>query len=257
VFVFNERLDHVVYGGDGGVDTPQRAAVVKAIRAYRPSKVRLMGDNCYAVGCIDKETTEKHVIIPFGDLGPQHDETDTTLGNHSFYGLGKERAYFQKTFSKPVGKVRWDNYYKLKVYYNACEVFYESTVADVKVGSPDIEERQEDFVCKAVKDPRCAGKLMIGVTHQADRGKGKRGDSSSRRYREFGERCLHPNLDYVLSGHEHENIFSGRYGRALYFISGTLGKLKSGKVGYLTLDNGVIRMQTVNTAPTMAEEEED
>lgn len=268
VHVFNERLDHVVYGGDGGIDTPQRDAVVRSIWKYAPKKIRLLGDLCYPVGCTDWASFGPHVVTPFVTYFNGSErisrEVDIILGNHSFYGVGKERAFIQRELSKEdtmLPSVRWDNYYKLKVYYNACEISWESTTADVKFGDPDIQKRQEAFVCKAVKDPRCEGKLMIGLTHQADFGMGPRGSTKSSDYKEFGERCLHDNLDYVLSGHEHLTMISGRRKRALYIIAGALAKWTPWaaavkRPAFLTLDDGVIRIREVDTAPTMAVEED-
>jgi hypothetical protein len=258
VHVFNERLDRVAYGGDGGIDTPQRAGVVKAIRQYAPKKVRLLGDVCYDVGCINEQAYQAHVAGPFGDFGPRHDETLLIGGNHSSYSLKQdERTYLLRKFQAgPIGKVRFDNYYGMHVYYNACEVYYESTVYDVKLGDPKIQKRQEEFVCKALADSRCDGKLKIVMTHQSAIGKGPRRNTKSGDYMDFDKRCIRGKADYVVSGHEHATLFSGRYSGTSYYIAGALAKLTVGKPGYLTLDDGVIRIREVATAPTMATDDD-
>lgn len=259
VHVFNERLDKVVYGGDGGKSTPQRIGVVKSIRQYGPKKVRLLGDLCYDIGCVNEATYQEHVAVPFGDFGPGHSETLLIGGNHSAYSLkASERGYLLKKFERgPIGKVRFDNYYGLHVYYNACEVYFESTSYDVRLGDPDMQKRQEKFVCMALGDVRCDGKLKIVLTHQAAVGKGPRGNTKSSDYRDFDKRCIQEKADYVLSGHEHSTIYSGTHGRARYFIAGALAKLTVGKPGYLTLDDGRISEVFVNTTPTMATEEDE
>lgn len=258
VHVFNERLNHVVYGGDGGLDTPQRAGIVKSIAAYAPKKVRLLGDLTYPIGTRSEADYIAHIAVPFGDFGPQHTETLLVMGNHGFYSAKEsERHFLQKKFqSGPVGKVRFDNYYGMNVYYNACEIYYESTIYDVKVGDPDIQKRQEEFVCKAVNDPRCVGKTMIAITHQAAIGKGPRGNTKSGDYMSFDENCLRNKVDYVLSGHEHTTLYSGMYGRTQYFIAGALAKLTVGSPGYLTLDDGVVRERLVGVKAYLVEEDD-
>lgn len=259
VHVYNATLDHVVYGGDGGISTPQRLAIVKSIARYKPTAVRLLGDVCYPVGCVDWTTLWSNVYQPFGDFGDQHLDTQIIGGNHSSYSLKEDERNFMVKFfvDGKRGKVSFDNYYSLRIYNNACEVSYESTVYDVLVGDPPMQKRQEDFVCKALVDERCQGKLKIVLTHQAAIGKGKRGNTKSQAYMDFDQRCIRNQADYVLAGHEHEILYSGYYGKAHYIIAGSLAKLTRTTPGYLTLDDNTVSLRPLNTTPTWAEEDED
>lgn len=250
----DEVLDHVVYGGDNGIVTAQRAGILSSIRAYAPKKIRLLGDLGYPSGLHSQKDEDLHVT-PFSVLA---EETDMVLGNHSFYGISGERHFIQKKYSAgPVDGKRWDNYYTLKIYKNACEIKWESTTADVKLGDPEIQKRQEKFVCKAAVEPRCAGKIMIGLTHQAAIGRGYRGNTNSSDYMEFDEKCIRNNFDYVLSGHDHVQVYSGKFRRAHYIISGVLAKSEGPFPGYLTLDNNKITIRRADVPITPAEEDED
>lgn len=237
------KLDRAVFGGDSGQPGEVRDAVVNALRHYKPRHIFLLGDIGYPVGITCEEEFDAMLARPFGDLGPQHISTDVIDGNHDAYGQKKERAFLARRLKTPAGKIRRRNFYGASVYDNALVVWFDSSVYDVILGDPEIQDRQETFVERVMQDVRFKDLTKIVLAHHGVYSHGGHGDTNSRDYRKFFNRAFNDHECVMVTGHDHLIDFYGQVGKCVLITSGSMSKLKphgdfEAHPGFVTFEDG-------------------
>jgi len=262
-------LVKAIFGGDCGLKGPVFNAVMDAIHAYRPNFAWLLGDLRYPDGIGDQGEYDAYIMGPFGDLGPQHVKTCLVPGNHDEYGDKKERHFMgRKLFERDDQRISYRNYYGAWIYDNAIVVWFDSTVYDVKLGDPEIQDRQETFVHNVLKDVRFKNLKKIVVAHAGVFSNGPHGKTHSNDYRKFELRSIRGFADYMVCGHDHlvqyVGLFRGSLGSTTkYFTSGAMAKKKPSKkvplpmAGFIVFDANEMKVMEVDTPAGLTDIDEE
>lgn len=271
-----QPLMRALFGGDAGLKGPILSAVLKKIREYEPCFMWLIGDHGYPKGILDQFLYDTLIVDHYNNLGPNHIMSYLVPGNHDSYGDKEERQFLGKKLfgNKDDGKISFRNFYGAWIYTNAMVVWFDSTVYDVKLGDPEIQERQEQFVHKILRDPRFRGLTKIVVAHAGVFSHGSHGNTHSNDYRKFELNSIRYYADYMICGHDHVlhkvgifekviNFFGSKTLRkTTYFTSGAMSKRKPSKkisspqIGVVEFNNGVMNLLPVEL-PAGAIDDED
>lgn len=249
VLINPEVLDHAVFVGDTGKDGPQRDMIVGKIKEYSPKFVYLLGDVGYPIGVINEAGYKKNILKPFGNFGYLHKATYVVDGNHDAYGSSQERKFLARRVMRKSEKITRPNFYWAESFANALVVAFDSTVYDVIVGDPEIQERQEAFVHRALRDVRFQGLYKIVVCHAGVFSNGAHGRTNSGAYDDFFARSIQGQADAMIAGHDHVVNEYGTVKGTRIFTTGAGSKLTSSKrlkalPGFLTMDYGIFSVRT-------------
>ena len=209
----NRHFDRVVFIGDTGEKSDIRERVIEKIFELNPTEIYLMGDLCYDDGCNSLKDFQEN-IKPFLKEGV---ETHCILGNHDHYGANKKEREWMAANSDKYG-CKFENYYKGRIYTNACIAAYDSTVY-YEGKEPNILKYQEEFLLKFIKDKRCEGKLFLLTGHHNIWGMGGHINDINRSHYDFvlKLRKMAKNFKYI---HGHEHLMANYSGNIYTFGSG-------------------------------------
>lgn len=263
IFVEEDTFDNAVFGGDSGKCGPQRDAVMEALRAEGLERMIALGDLGYPDGVKDEAEYKLHISGLYADLGPNHKSSDLVDGNHDEYGSRSERAFLnKKLFTGSDGKIRKPNFYWARVYNNVMIVAFDSTVYDVKIGDPEIQERQEKFVHKVLRDSRFKHLYKIVIAHAGIYSRGSHGKTHSKDHEKFFKRSIMGQAHAMVCGHDHLIDFYGLVGDTEIWTSGAMSKIKDGeklkaRPGYVLFKAGKFSLKYVDVAVPLMQDEDD
>lgn len=249
--------------GDTGLDSPQRAAVVKDLVQLceaSPNGFLLFvpGDYQYPNGIYNDETY-KSAIPPFEHLCKNHLYTFGSPGNHDHYQLF-ERGYLSARMHgrRPpaVGRFVQLNYYYTVITPKECWISNDSSIYLAWL-DPKIEDRQEEYDEWSLR-ANCKGRESGYVAHHPFFSNGKR--SPTRDYKKFYNETISDEklkIRRVVTGHDHFTYQVIR-DQILHTVSGMGSKTTKGVVGYAVKYPGIeVEIRRVGVSPTMATDEED
>lgn len=242
-------IGKTVIVGDTGQPGKIFDAVLASIKKECPSTVLVTSGP-------SNEKEFKESIMPFDALCPGHNITLIVSGNHGSYAL-KDREWlanrmFEIRFSS---KVAYPNYYYGAVFADACVLAIETTVYDVLIGDPKIQERQEKFADKFLSDSRCEGKRKIAFGHHPIYSSGDHGNAADGDFIRFYMRSLVGKVAGYFAGHDHNLSAEKQDGITANFVSGSGSKLREcrnsnpncwAEPGYLVLENGTVTVRKVS-----------
>jgi hypothetical protein len=248
--------------GDTGLDSPQRRAILGDLKALcleaqakkKPFRIVTPGDPAYPSGPNNDAEFEQHVR-PFENLCPAHKGTFHADGNHTHLKVIGQGYMSERLHGKngSTGTVKL-NYYYAVVFEKELWVFNDTTAYDAWI-DPGIEGRQEAFTRWAGE--KYSGLIFVYFGHHPFFSTDKRNPSGD--LMDFYWKLLSLYADVVYSGHLHAVEFNGCMGhrQVCHWLSGAGAKLTKGRVGYLVREDGETRFRYVDTAPTLAPEDDE
>jgi len=248
VLSYNIDAGTIVAVGDTGEVGKPRDHVRSLIKKECPHIILGLGDISYPDGVNSREEFNRDVDAFYNDICPKHFASLIVSGNHESYHTDKEKRDWLAGFMFPMkvfGNIVMPNYYYGVVFNNVCFLALESTVYDVKLGDPDIQDRMEKFAIRFLKDERCLGKKKIAFAHHPIYSSGEHGDATDKDYKAFYNTVLKGNVDYFLAGHDHNVSIERNEAGTQHAVSGSGAKLRPcqknksnciSKNGYLVID---------------------
>lgn len=209
VTTWNQQFEKVAVIADSGQEGEILKQTSKMIDQKMPNFIVGLGDFQYDTAIANEEDFIARIKRPFYRPGVIFLAVG---GNHDQYAL-KERDYLLKLGRS--GKYPWfkyDNYWHLHKFPNACLLLIDSAIWDVKIAMSKKEqkrveeaiEEQVDFISQAVKDPDCINKVHFMGAHHMIYSPGKgHGDRKPDGWTKVFNKYIRGWAHFAWFGHEH------------------------------------------------------
>jgi hypothetical protein len=221
VTTIHSAFTQVAVVGDTGEDNTQREWLIRSLER-RPVKFVLMaGDNCYDIGCLNKAQFKKNFEKPFTERLNHLEAIIATQGNHDNASLHEEERDFMIDLLKdgPVSKVHMRYYYTGYTFVDPlvqktdyCLGTADNTMYMAKFGDPPAQDRQDAYLRRLYKDPRCRGARLGLLWHIPVLSAGDHGDTKFKDQVRFYREDLRGKVQDIFSGHDHNMSFDGCFG---------------------------------------------